>query len=83
MEIIGIELNGLILYFMKNPKRNHMGFVIGVLPDNLQVAAERVSELSKGYFDTFDNSCKLWAQYMKDGKDLRFDRTAIVNVDGK
>lgn len=36
LEIIGVERNGMILYFIKNQKRNHMGFVIGVLPDQMQ-----------------------------------------------
>ena len=83
LEIIGIERNGLILYFIKNQNRNHMGYVIGVLPDTMQDVPQKISELSQGYFKSFAENCRMWAQYMQDGIDLRFDRTAIVNVEGK
>lgn len=83
LEIIGIEHNGWILYFIDNNKRNHMGYVIGVLPDQMQDIAQSISELSQGYFKSFAENCRLWAQYIQDGIELRFDRTAIVNVEGK
>lgn len=83
LEIIGIERFGMILYFIKNPKRNHMGYVIGVLPGWMQDAAQRISEFSQGYFHSFSEHCGLWAQYLQDGADRRFDRTGIINVEGK
>lgn len=83
LEILGVERNGLILYFIQNKKRNHMGYVIGVLPGIMQDVAQKISELSQGYFKSFAENCRLWAQYIQDGIELRFDRTAIVNVEGK
>lgn len=83
LEILGVERNGLILYFIQNKKRNHMGYVFGVLPDIMQDVAQKISELSQGYFKSFAENCRLWAQYIQDGIELRFDRTAIVNVEGK
>lgn len=83
LEIWGIEVHGMILYFIDHPSRNHMGFVIGVLPDTMQQLTQNISELSQGYFKIFSEQCPLYAQYMQDGFDRRFDRTAILNVEGK
>lgn len=79
-KIVGIERAGGIFYFMQNKKRNHQGYVIGVLPESMQEFVETVSNLSYGYFRSFSEACPLWAQYLQDGIDLRFDRTALVKV---
>lgn len=80
-EIIGMEYNEIVLYYVQNPKRSHQGWIYCVMPEELELMVTKIAEFSEGQFEVFQEKCRFCAQCLKDGLDLRFDRNGIVAIE--
>ena len=64
------------------PAGNDKALLILVLNDSLQTYLETISDLSEGHMKCIKNHIPCCVQYLDDGNIHRFDRAALVNING-